>query len=76
MTEQGMRKLECAAPDLDHAVRSQHGDDIREVEHGELMPSGQLVLTVKPEPQSATKGDIADLSAPLRQRDLVVTAGR
>ena len=76
MTEQGMRKLGMRGDDLDHAVRSQHGDDIQEVEHGELTPSGQLVLTLKPEEQSATRGDIADLSAQWRHLEQLVTAGR
>ena len=56
-----LRRLAMRPAELDHAVRLQNGDDISEVGDGRLEPSGQLVLTLKPEEQSATKGDIADL---------------
>ena len=38
-----------------------------EVETGLLDPSGQLILTLKPEEQSATKGDVARLTAQLER---------
>ncbi len=44
----------------------QNGDDIREVATGVMEPNGQLVLTLKEEEQSASKGAIADLSAQLK----------
>jgi uncharacterized membrane protein YcaP (DUF421 family) len=52
----GLRRSE-----IDHAVRVQNGDDVSEVANGVLEPGGQLVLTLKPADQSATKGDVAAL---------------
>jgi uncharacterized membrane protein YcaP (DUF421 family) len=60
-----LRRLAMRAAELDHAVRLQNGDDISEVDNGRLEPSGQLVLTLKSEEQSATKGDIALIEAKL-----------
>jgi hypothetical protein len=57
-------------------IRSQHGDDLDEIDHGELTPSGQFVLTLKPEEQSSTKVDIADLTARLRQIEELLTTRR
>ena len=47
MAEGALRKLRISQSELDHAIRSQHGDDVSEVEHAELTPSGKLVLTLK-----------------------------
>jgi uncharacterized membrane protein YcaP (DUF421 family) len=58
-----LRRLAMRAAELDHAVRLQNGDDVSEVRDGRLEPSGQLVLTLKPEEQTATKGDVAQLEA-------------
>jgi uncharacterized membrane protein YcaP (DUF421 family) len=52
----GLRRSE-----LDHAVRIQNGDDVSEIKMGVLEPGGQLVLSLKPADQSATKGDVAEL---------------
>jgi uncharacterized membrane protein YcaP (DUF421 family) len=60
MRHVGLRKSE-----LKHAVRVQNGDDIAEVESAVLEPSGQLVVTLRPEEQSATKGDVATLAGQL-----------
>lgn len=54
VTRLGLREHE-----LDRAVRLQNGDDLRQVERGVLEPSGQLLLTLAPTEQGATKGDIA-----------------
>ncbi|CCH88468.1 conserved membrane protein of unknown function [Modestobacter italicus] len=72
--ERGLKALGLRARELDHAVRSQNGDDISEIEHGELTPSGQLVLTLKPEEQSATKGDMAALTERLQHIERLLTA--
>jgi uncharacterized membrane protein YcaP (DUF421 family) len=71
-----LRRLGLRTSELDHAIRSQHGDDLDEIDHGELTPSGQFVLTLKPEEQSSTKADIADLTARLRQIEELLTTGR
>ena len=52
----GVRRSE-----VDHAVRVQNGDDVSEVADGVLEPGGQLVLSIKPSEQGATKGDVAAL---------------
>ena len=57
-----LRRLAMRPAELDHAVRIQNGDDINEVGNGRLEPSGQLVLTLKPDEQGATKGDVAQLN--------------
>jgi uncharacterized membrane protein YcaP (DUF421 family) len=62
-----LRRLAMRPAELDHAVRLQNGDDISEVGDGRLEPSGQLVLTLKPDEQSATKGDVAELEAKLEE---------
>ncbi len=72
LAEDTLRRLRITNSEMDHAIRSQHGDDISEVAHGELTPSGKLVLTLKYEEQSATKADIAALSRDLQEvRDLL-----
>jgi uncharacterized membrane protein YcaP (DUF421 family) len=67
VVQPALRKLGLRKSELDHAIRSQHGDDLDEIEHGELTPSGQMVLTLKPGEQAATKADIADLNERLRR---------
>jgi uncharacterized membrane protein YcaP (DUF421 family) len=63
--ESAMKRLALRPAELDHAVRMQNGDDIRDVENGRLGPGGQLVLTLKREEQGATKADVAELQAQL-----------
>jgi uncharacterized membrane protein YcaP (DUF421 family) len=60
------RRLSLRPTDVDHAIRVQNGDDIKEVATGVMEPNGQLVLTLMEEEQSASKGDIADLSVQLK----------
>ena len=60
--------------ELDHAVRLQNGDDVSEVGDGRLEPSGQLVLTLKPDEQSATKGDIERLEGRLDELRTLVAS--
>ena len=43
----------------------QNGDDIAQVDHGELEPGGQLLLTLKDDEQGATEADVAALLARL-----------
>jgi uncharacterized membrane protein YcaP (DUF421 family) len=76
LNEDAMRRLQISGSELDHAIRDQHGDDISEVEHGQLTPSGRLVLTLKHDEQSSTKGDIADLTDRLRRVEALLVEGR
>ena len=69
-----LRKLALRSAELDHAVRLQNGDDVSEIGEGRLEPSGQLVLTLKPEEQSATKGDVAQLEAKLDDLHVMLAA--
>ncbi|RBY83861.1 DUF421 domain-containing protein [Geodermatophilus sp. TF02-6] len=74
--ERGLKRLGMRPNELDHVVRSQNGDDISEIAHGELTPSGQFVLTLKDSEQSATKADVAALAGQLRHIEQLVAARR
>jgi uncharacterized membrane protein YcaP (DUF421 family) len=54
-------------------VRLQNGDDISEVASGIFDPSGQLIVTLKPDDQSATKGDVDRLTAQLARIEAQLT---
>jgi uncharacterized membrane protein YcaP (DUF421 family) len=73
-----LRRLGMRTEELDHAIRMQNGDDISEVGRGILEPGGRLVLTLKPEEQDATHGDVAALQRQLDRIEalLTKTAGR
>jgi uncharacterized membrane protein YcaP (DUF421 family) len=60
-----LRRLGMRRSEIDHAVRLQNGDGVSEIAQGNLEPSGQLVLTLKPTEQSATKADMAELTGRL-----------
>jgi hypothetical protein len=50
------------------------GDNLDEIDHAELTPSGQFVLTLKSKEQSSTKADIARLTARLHHiEELLIT---
>ena len=67
--DRALRRLGLRRSQLDHAVRMQNGDDVSEIATGLLEPTGQFVLTLKPGEQSATKDDIADLTARLSRME-------
>ena len=58
LTKEGLREA-----DLDVALRRQGANDVSEVEKATLAPGGSVVVSLKPEAQPATKGDIASLAA-------------
>ena len=58
-----LRHLALRPQELEHAVRMQNGDSVDEISDGVLEPSGQLILSLRPEEQSATKGDVSTLLA-------------
>ena len=60
------RRLSLRPAEVEHASRVQNGDDIKEIATGLMEPNGQLVLTLKAEEQSASKGDIAGVRAQLK----------
>jgi hypothetical protein len=61
--------------EIDHAVRLQN-DDISEIGLGSLESGGQLVLTLKPSGQGATKADVAELTDQLRRIESLLSAPR
>jgi uncharacterized membrane protein YcaP (DUF421 family) len=60
--DKAIRRLGLRRSELDLAVRVQNGADISDISRGSLEPGGQLVLTLKPADQAATKADVADLT--------------
>ena len=76
VVQSALRKLKMRTSELDHAIRSQHGDDLEEIEHGELTPSGQFVLTLKPDEQSSTKADIAAVEQRLKNIESMLSGQR
>jgi uncharacterized membrane protein YcaP (DUF421 family) len=60
-----LRRLSLRPEEVEHAIRMQNGDGVSEVAEGRMEPTGQLIVTLKPEDQSASKGDIAHLNARL-----------
>jgi uncharacterized membrane protein YcaP (DUF421 family) len=71
-----LRKLGLRDSELEHAIRSQNGDDVSEVESGKLTPSGQLVLSLKYDEQTSTKADVADLTRHLQRIEAMLTTRR
>jgi uncharacterized membrane protein YcaP (DUF421 family) len=67
-----LRRLALRPGEIDHAIRVQNGDDVSDIGNGRVEPSGQLVLSLKPAEQSATKGDVAHLNARLDRIDAVL----
>ncbi len=74
--EGAIRRLGIDRAELDHAVRAQNGDDISEMAAGRLEPGGQLVLSLKPAEQTATKGDVAALNRRLDDLERLLRQGR
>jgi uncharacterized membrane protein YcaP (DUF421 family) len=74
VVERAMRRLALRRSELDHAVRLQDGNDVSEVASGALEPGGQLVLTLKPSEQAATKGDVERLQAQLDRIEAALAA--
>jgi uncharacterized membrane protein YcaP (DUF421 family) len=69
-----LRRLALRPAEIDQAIRVQNGDDVSDIGSGRMEPSGQLVLSLKPAEQSATKGDIAHLNARLDSIDAALGA--
>jgi uncharacterized membrane protein YcaP (DUF421 family) len=65
--DRGLKRLGIRPSELEHAVRSQNGDSVEEIRHGELTPSGQFILSLKDSEQGATKADVAALREQLRR---------
>jgi len=68
------RRLSLRASDVEQAIRVQNGDDISEVATGRMEPNGQLVLSLKPAEQNASKADIADVNRRLAAIEAALNA--
>jgi uncharacterized membrane protein YcaP (DUF421 family) len=60
--DRALRRLGLRRSEIDSAVRLQNATDVTQVKRGCLEPAGQLILTLKPAAENATKGDIAELA--------------
>ncbi|MEV7778341.1 YetF domain-containing protein [Kitasatospora sp. NPDC088351] len=69
-----VRRLALRPSEIKHAVRMQNGDTISDVRTGRLEPDGQLVITLKPAEQGATRGDIAALQRRLTAIEELLSA--
>jgi uncharacterized membrane protein YcaP (DUF421 family) len=69
-----LRRLSLRPIELEQAIRMQNGDDISEIANGQMTPGGQLILSLKAEEQSATKGDIAALGKRLEAIEAALAA--
>jgi uncharacterized membrane protein YcaP (DUF421 family) len=76
IVDRALRRLGMRRSEVEHAVRLQNADDVAQIEHGSLDPSGQLLLTLKSAEQSATKADIAGLADRLGRIESLLTAHR
>jgi uncharacterized membrane protein YcaP (DUF421 family) len=76
IVDRALRRLGLRRSEIEHAVRIQNGDGIGQVQDGSLEPGGQLVLTLKPAEQNATKADISVLTERLRRIESLLTAPR
>src|SRR6266567_4850365 len=57
-----LRRLSLRPEEVEHAMRVQNGDDVTEIGTGRMEPNGQLILSLKPEEQNATRGDMTHLN--------------
>ena len=53
--------------DVEQALRRQGANDVSEVERAVLAPGGSVIVSLKPEAQTATKADVASLAAAIRR---------
>jgi len=67
-----LRRLALRPSEVDHAIRVQNGDGVSDIADGRMEPSGQLILSLKSEDQSATKGDITHLNTRLDKIDALL----
>lgn len=61
LDEPKLRRVGLGRAELEQAVRLQNGDDLEQVQTALLEPGGRLLLTLKPDEQSMTKGDLATI---------------
>jgi uncharacterized membrane protein YcaP (DUF421 family) len=69
-----IRRIGLRRHDLDRAVRQQNGDDLDEVQSAYFDPAGHLIITLKADEQSATKGDVVRLTEQLARIEAQLAA--
>jgi uncharacterized membrane protein YcaP (DUF421 family) len=69
-----MRHVGVRHGELEHAVRLQDGDQLTDVQQAVLDPSGHLIVTLKPDQRTATKGDVDRLAAQLARIEAALAA--
>lgn len=69
-----LHDLALRPSELEHAVRLQNGDDLGEVARARLEPDGQLLVELRADEQSATRGDVEDLRRRLAEIERLLTA--
>ena len=62
ITHEGLREA-----DVEQAIRRQGANDVTEVQRAVLAPGGSVIVSLKPEAQTATKADVASLAAAIRR---------
>lgn len=65
LVPRAMRELALRPSEIEQGVRMQNGESISDVASGRLEPDGHLIITLKPEQQTATRGDVEALQARL-----------
>ncbi|WP_223245516.1 YetF domain-containing protein [Streptomyces sp. CBMA156] len=68
-----LRGLALRPSELEHAIRIQNGDSVRGVARARLEPDGQLLVKLKADEQSATRGDVEDLRRRLAEIERLLT---
>ncbi|MFI9362789.1 DUF421 domain-containing protein [Kitasatospora sp. NPDC053057] len=68
-----LRELALRPSELEHAIRLQNGDNVSDVARARLEPDGQLLVTLKADEQSATKGDVDELRERLAAIERLLT---
>jgi uncharacterized membrane protein YcaP (DUF421 family) len=68
-----VRRLGLTRSELEHGVRIQNGDDVDQVQSGVLAADGQLLVTLRPQEQSATKADVERITAQLARIEAALT---
>lgn len=70
-----LRRAGLSHAELEQAVRLQNGDTLDQVETATLEPGGRLLLSLKEEEQSMTKGDLATLLGRLDDLETLLRRG-
>jgi uncharacterized membrane protein YcaP (DUF421 family) len=74
LVHRAVRRLGLRPAELAHAVRMQNGDNVSEVQTAVFSANGQLVITLKPGDQSASKDDVDRLTAHLARIEALLAA--